>query len=246
MRALYAAFTLAREDDAVRVIVLAGEGRSFSAGHDLGSPEDIAEVEWRATSSTCAVGARSLRPLLGAAMDWRDLPKPTIAAVQGNCIYAGWSIASAMDIVVAADDARFLPHLSEFFSLPWLIGPRRAKQILFANRPLSCRQALDFGMVSEVVPAERLAERVRELALRIAANDAALVRLIKGAVNNVEDTMGFAATIRGSQAYNVLGYHGVQASHGAEADHATAAEGKRVGLSARRWRWRQRRGAVGT
>jgi enoyl-CoA hydratase/carnithine racemase len=52
--------------------------------------------------------------------------------------------------------AAFLPHLSEFFSLPWVTGPRRAKQILFANRPLSAEQALDFGMVSEVVPAGQL------------------------------------------------------------------------------------------
>jgi enoyl-CoA hydratase len=230
VRELDAAFWRAREDDGVRVIVLAGEGASFSAGHDLGSPEDIAEVEWRATSSTRAVGARSFDLYSELTMGWRDLPKPTIAAVQGNCIYAGWSIASAMDIVIAADDSRFLPHLSEFFTLPWVVGPRRAKQILFANRPLDAAQALEFGMVTEVVPAADLAAHVRELALRIAANDPALVRLIKGAVNNVEDTMGFAATIRASQAYNVLGYHGVQGSHEAGSDDATAAEGKRVRL----------------
>jgi enoyl-CoA hydratase len=231
VRELDAAFRRAREDDEVRVIVLAGEGSSFSAGHDLGSPEDIDEVEWRASAPTRAVGARSFDLYSELTMGWRDLPKPTIAAVQGNCIYAGWSIASAMDIVVAADDSRFLPHLSEFFTLPWVIGPRRAKQVLFANRPLSAERALEFGMVAEVVPAAELASHVRELARGIAANDPALVRLIKGAVNNVEDTMGFAATIRASQAYNVLGYHGVQGSSSAgESEDATAAEGKRVRL----------------
>ena len=135
-----------------------------------------------------------------------------------------------MDIIIAADDSRFLPHLSEFFSLPWVTGPRRAKQILFANRPLSAEQALDFGMVSEVVPAGQLSARVEELARQIAANDPALVRLIKGAVNNVEDTMGFAATIRASQAYNVLGYHGVQGHGDEEDDDPTTVEGKRIGL----------------
>jgi enoyl-CoA hydratase len=230
VRELDAAFKRAREDEEARVIVLAGEGASFSAGHDLGSPEDIAEVEWRASAATRAVGARSFDLYSELTMGWRDLPKPTIAAVQGNCIYAGWSIASAMDIVIAADDARFLPHLSEFFTLPWVIGPRRAKQVLFANRPLDAAKALEFGMVAEVVPAADLASHVRDLARQIAANDPALVRLIKGAVNNVEDTMGFAATIRASQAYNVLGYHGVQGSADADADDATAAEGKRVRL----------------
>jgi enoyl-CoA hydratase/carnithine racemase len=230
VRELDAALRRAREDDAVRVIVLAGEGGSFSAGHDLGSPEDVDEVEFRRTAPTRAVGARSFDLYSELTMTWRDLPKPTIAAVQGYCVYAGWSIASAMDIVIAADDAQFLPHLSEFFTLPWVIGPRRAKQVLFANRPLSAERALEFGMVAEVVPADQLAARARELALQIAANDPALVRLIKGAVNNVEDTMGFAATIRTSQAYNVLGYHGVQGSAAAEGEDATAAEGKRIGL----------------
>jgi enoyl-CoA hydratase len=231
VRELDAALRRAREDDEVRVIVLAGEGSSFSAGHDLGSPEDVDEVEFRRTAPTRAVGARSWDLYSELTMAWRDLPKPTIAAVQGNCIYAGWSIASAMDIVIAADDARFLPHLSEFFTLPWVIGPRRAKQVLFANRPLSAEQALDFGMVAEIVPADQLASRVQELARQIAANDPALVRLIKGAVNNVEDTMGFAATIRTSQAYNVIGYHGIQGSADAEGEEdATAAAGKRIGL----------------
>jgi hypothetical protein len=165
------------------------------------------------------------RPFTRFAARWQGRAKPT-----GNCIYAGWSIASAMDVVVAADDSRFLPHLSEFFTLPWVTGPRRAKQILFANRPLSAEQALDFGMVSEVVPADQLTARVEELAHQIAANDPALVRLIKGAVNNVEDTMGFAATIRASQAYNVLGYHGVQGHGDEDDDDPTTVEGKRIGL----------------
>jgi hypothetical protein len=128
------------------------------------------------------------RPFTRFAARWQGRAKPT-----GNCIYAGWSIASAMDVVVAADDSRFLPHVSEFFTLPWVTGPRRAKQILFANRPLSAEQ-------------------------------------IKGAVNNVEDTMGFAATIRASQAYNVLGYHGVQGHGDEDDDDPTTVEGKRIGL----------------
>jgi enoyl-CoA hydratase len=221
VRELDAALRRARADEEVRVIVLAGEGAAFSAGHDLGSPEEREEIEFRADAGIRAVAARSWDLYSELTMQWRNLPKPTIAAVQGYCIYAGWSIASAMDIVIASDDARFLPHLSEFFSLPWVIGPRRAKQVLFANRMLDADEALKLGMVSEVVPAEDLAARAQELALQIAANEPALLRLIKGAVNSVEDTMGFQAGIRTGQAYNVLGYHGAR-----EEDDAGESSGK--------------------
>jgi enoyl-CoA hydratase len=216
VRELDAALRRARADDEVRVIVLAGEGAAFSAGHDLGSPEEREEIEFRASAGIRAVAARSWDLYSELTMQWRDLPKPTIAAVQGYCIYAGWSIASAMDIVIASDDARFLPHLSEFFSLPWVIGPRRAKQVLFANRMLDADEALKLGMVSEVVPRDDLTARAQELALQIAANDPAVLRLIKGAVNSVEDVMGFQAGIRTGQAYNVLGYHGAREESDAE------------------------------
>ena len=192
----------------MRAIVLDGEGSSFSAGHDLGTPEEKEEIEFRNQAGIRAVGERSWDLYAELTMKWRDLPKPTIAAVQGYCIYAGWSIASAMDLVVAADDARFLPHLSEYFSLPWIIGTRRAKEVLMLNRTLDASEALALGMVTEVVPAAELADRAMELAGQIAAGDPAMMRLIKGAVNAVEDTMGFQAAVRTGQAYNVLGYFG--------------------------------------
>ena len=202
------AFSRARHDADVRAIVLGGEGTSFSAGHDLGSPEEKEEIEFRSTAGIRAVGERSWDLYAELTMRWRDLPKPTIAAVQGHCIYAGWSLASAMDFVVAADDARFVPHLSEYFSLPWIIGTRRAKEVLMLNRALDASEALELGMVTEVVPVAELADRANRLAARIAANDPAMMRLIKGAVNGVEDTMGFQAAVRTGQAYNVLGYFG--------------------------------------
>jgi enoyl-CoA hydratase len=202
------AFSAARYDAEVRAIILAGEGNSFSAGHDLGTPEEEKEIEFRQRAGIRAVGERSWDLYSELTMRWRDLPKPTIAAVQGHCIYAGWSIASAMDLVIAAEDARFLPHLSEFFSLPWIIGTRRAKEVLMLNRTLDAAEALELGMVTEVVPVGELADRAGELAAEIAAKDPAMMRLIKGAVNGVEDTMGFQATVRTGQAYNVLGFFG--------------------------------------
>ena len=80
---------------------------------------------------------------------WRDLPKPTLAAVQGMCIYGGWMIAAAMDLIVAADDARFIPFLFQYQSVPWDIGARRAKDIMWEQRLLDAAQALEAGFVSE-------------------------------------------------------------------------------------------------
>jgi enoyl-CoA hydratase len=219
------AFSKARHDDDVRAVVLDGEGSSFSAGHDLGSPEESEEIEYRSKAGIRAVGSRSWDLYSETTMRWRDLPKPTIAAVQGHCIYAGWSLASAMDIVIAADDARFLPHLSEFFSLPWIVGTRRAKEILMLERTLDAAEALALGMVTEVVPAAELTNRAMQLATEIAARDPAMMRLIKGAVNAVEDTMGFQASVRTGQAYNVLGYFGGHLEEMAAADDPAGEQG---------------------
>jgi enoyl-CoA hydratase len=204
---LDAAFTRAAADDDVRVIVLDADGSAFSAGHDLGTPDEQDESAFRARARHLEMSGRSWELYTELNLRWRELPKPTIAAVQGYCIYAGWSIASAMDIVIAADDAQFLPHLSEYFSLPWIIGPRRAKQVLFANRMLDATTALELGMASEVVPRADLSRRVDALAMQIASGDPGVLRLIKGAVNAVEDGMGFGSSIRIGQAYNVLAYH---------------------------------------
>jgi hypothetical protein len=91
---------------------------------------------------------------------WRNVPKPTIAAVQGYCIFAGWMIASACDVVIAADDAMFLPTNFQYFSVPWDLHPRKAKAILFESRFVDAKEAEELDFVSWVVPKERLQEEV--------------------------------------------------------------------------------------
>jgi enoyl-CoA hydratase len=104
------AFDAAVADSDVRVIVLAGAGEAFSAGHDTGTPEQRADEAQRPyPPGLPGQYQRGWDLNVANSMRWRDLPKPTIAAVQGYCIFGGWIIASAMDLIIAADDAKFLP-----------------------------------------------------------------------------------------------------------------------------------------
>jgi enoyl-CoA hydratase len=135
---------------------------------------------------------------------WRDIPKPTIAAVHGWCIFGGWLIASAMDLIVAADDARFLTALLQYFPLPFDVGPRKAKELLFDSRPLSAAEACELGFVNRVVPASSLEEEVTALASRIAENNAFYLRMAKLAVNSSVDAMGFRTAVQGAHSHYQL------------------------------------------
>ena len=127
------AFELAVGDHDVRVIVLAGEGPHWSSGHDLGTPPEMADREARPwEGGLLGEWHRSYELNVANSLRWRETPKPTIAAVQGYCIYGGWIVASAMDLIVAADDAKFLPGHVQYFSVPWDLGVRKTKEILCA------------------------------------------------------------------------------------------------------------------
>src|SRR5262249_51399650 len=119
-----AAFSCAVEDEVVRAIILAGAGDTFSAGHDL----SVQEAALRAQRSPGLIGRyeRVWDLYIDMGLRWRELPKPTIAAVQGYCIFGGWMIATAMDLIVAAEDARFLGSHFQYFSIPYDVSPRKA------------------------------------------------------------------------------------------------------------------------
>ena len=124
------AFDLARADDAVRVVVVRGAGGVFSTGHDLGTPEAIAYREALGAKPGIETYDQFKKYNLDLLLEWRNFPKPTIAMVEGYCIYAGWMLAAAMDVVFAADDAEFLAGFVEYMSIPWDIGIRRAKELM--------------------------------------------------------------------------------------------------------------------
>ena len=199
------AFARASKDIGVRVVVLRGDGDNFSGGHDLGSAEELADRKARPPQE--GLRGRYLRSWdinIDPTLRWRNLPKPTIAAVQGYCIFAGWMIASACDVVIAADNALFLPTNFQYFSVPWDLHPRKAKAILFESRLVDAKEAESLNFVSWVVPKERLMGEVMEYAGRVAENDPFQLRTIKLAINQAQDAQGYTGHIYGAHALHML------------------------------------------
>lgn len=205
------AFTAAVDDPEVRVIVLAGEGKDFSAGHDLGTPEQVEDMKAnprRGRSDAEKHFDYSWQQFLDMSLRWRDLPKPTVAQVHGWCIFGGWIIASSMDLVCASEDARFLTSLLQYFTLPWDIGPRKAKELLFDNHVMSAAEAHELGFVNHVWPRAELEENTLELANRIASQSTLWLRLAKLSVNQAQDAAGFRATVQAAHSnYHLTEIH---------------------------------------
>lgn len=199
------AFSRAAHDPGVRVIVLRGAGDHFSGGHDLGTPEEVADRKARpAAEGLRGRYERSWDLYVDATLRWRNVPKPTIAAVQGYCIFGGWMIASACDVIFAADDALFLPTNFQYFSVPWDMHPRKAKAILFESRLVDAREAEELGFVTWVVPRAALDTEVMEYAARVAENDPFQLRMIKLAINQAQEAQGFTGHIYAAHAMHML------------------------------------------
>ena len=193
------AFAYAGEDDSIGAIVLAGAGDHFSAGHDLGTPEEMADRELRPIEEGLrGKYRRGFDQNIDKSLRWRNLPKPTIAAVQGYCIFAGWIISSAMDVVFADEDAMFLPANFQYFSVPWEMHHRKAREILFESRFVDAQEALELGYVNRVFPKEKLEDESMAYAERVAANDPFQLRMIKLAINQMQDAQGFTQHIQGA------------------------------------------------
>lgn len=193
---LDAAFAEAMADHDVRVVVLFGSGDHWSSGHDIGTPEELADREARPyPKGVVGIHQRSWDWNVENTMRWRDLPKPTLAAVQGMCIYGGWMIAAAMDLIMAADDARFVPFLFQYQSTPWDIGARRAKNLMWEQGMLDAQQAHELGFVSDVVPLAELQAQAMAKAERIARLNPLVAQLIKRQVNDAQDAQGFRSAI---------------------------------------------------
>jgi enoyl-CoA hydratase len=204
---LDAALLRAAGDDAVKVIVLAGAGAHFSAGHDIGTPERdihkpfprVATTWWDHADKSGAEGlfVREQELYLGMCRRWRDLPKPTIAMVQGACVAGGLMLAWACDLIIAADDAFFadpvvrmgIPGV-EYFAHPFVMSPRLAKEFLFLGEKMGADRALAAGMVNRVVAAAKLRDETLAIASRMAQMPRFALALTKKAINQAEDRMG--------------------------------------------------------
>jgi len=203
---LNAALDRAAQDDEVKVVILAGADPHFSSGHDLRDSgrdrlgKELAPVgTWGGFVQPGAEGrfGREQEIYLQITRRWRNLPKPTIAQVQGKCIAGGLMLAWACDLIIASDDAQFCDPVVamgvcgvEWFVHPWELGPRKAKELLFTADSWSADEAAAFGMVNRVFPREALSESVLAIARRIADKPAFALKMTKEAVNRSVDIMG--------------------------------------------------------
>jgi enoyl-CoA hydratase/carnithine racemase len=194
IRELDTAFAAGAADPEVRVIILSGAGRAFSAGHDLEYPGYDQRYY---TDQTRLDMEREL--FVGNLLRIRNVPKPTIAQVHGHCVAAGLMLACMCDLIVCDDTARFanpvvamaMPGV-QLLVEPWELGARKAKELLFTAEALDANEAHRLGLVNRVVPAGRLHDEVTALAERIAALPPFAVRTVKKSINDALDFMGQA------------------------------------------------------
>lgn len=210
--ALDDAFMRAVNDDSVRCIVLAGEGKHFSAGHDIGTPGRDLHFEFDKrlmfpphTNKPAAelLYTREQEQYLGMCRRWREVPKPTIAMVQGACIAGGLMLAWVCDLIVASDDAFFQDPVNplmgipgvEYFAHAFELPPRVAKEFLLLGERMSAQRAYDFGMVNKIVPREELHAATSAWATKLAGQGRLGNWLCKQAVNHVEELRGKRAAM---------------------------------------------------
>ena len=204
--ALDDAFQRAIKDDAVRCIVLAGSGKHFSAGHDIGTPgRDLHKdfdnrllVPGHVNKPAAELlYTREQEQYLGMCRRWRAAPKPTVAMVQGACIAGGLMLAWVCDLIIASEDAFFqdpvvrmgIPGV-EYFAHAFELPPRVAKEFLLLGERMTAQRAYSFGMVNKVVPRDVLQAETAAVAAKLAAQPRLGAWLTKQAVNHVEELRG--------------------------------------------------------
>jgi enoyl-CoA hydratase/carnithine racemase len=206
---LDACWTRAGEDRGVKVIILRGAGKHFSAGHDLKGGDPNASEKW----TVQRIYEIETVQYIGYSLKWRNNPKPSIAAVQGVCIAGGLLLAWPCDLIVAAENAKFSDPVAamgiggvEYHGHTWELGPRLAKEILFTGRAISAEEARAVGMVNRVVPLDELESATRELALEIAKKHPWALRMAKRAVNQTLDVQGFTTAVQAVFDIHTLGH----------------------------------------
>ena len=250
---LDAALLRAATDEAVQVIVLAAAGPDFSSGHDL---KGEFELPGPPTATMTGPGAGrgpaerqfafECEAYLGLCRRWREIPKPTIAEVQGRVIAGGLMLIWPLDLVVAAGDASFCDPVTafgvngcEYFAHAWEFGARKAKELLFTGDVLTASEAKELGMVNHVVPALELTSFTMALARRIAQRPPHALRLAKMSVNRSLDAQGLQSALdlafalhQAGHANNLVRYGQLVDPNGFEAIRAGAREAeKQVGAT---------------
>jgi enoyl-CoA hydratase len=197
------ALNVAEQNKQVRIIILKGAGRAFSAGFDLNVENEMGSDDkefWR----------KELKKDFDIIMRFWDCPKPTIAAVHGYCLGSAMEMAVACDITIAAEGTRFGAPEVKFGSgivamiLPWVIGVKAAKELLLSgDDKVSGERALSLGLINRLVEPAELESETISLARSIASNDQLAVRLTKQAINKGCETMGMREAMLDALALDV-------------------------------------------
>jgi 2-(1,2-epoxy-1,2-dihydrophenyl)acetyl-CoA isomerase len=202
--------TEAQMDDSVRVIVLTGSGKAFSAGDDIsGRPVNGAAAKQLVpdigTGHRDPIGTYSALRAISQRLNWtvRELEKLTIAAINGFAIQTGMSLALSCDFRIASEDARIgsgtlrfglMPDEGGQYLLVQLLGVAKAMDFLMRNRIVSGKEAFDLGLVHEVVPSDQLLDRALELARELAEGPQVAMRMLKRSIYNAAE-MSFAGAL---------------------------------------------------
>ena len=190
-------FHEADRDPGTVVVVLRAEGRSFSAGYDIGPNPARA-----ARRGNALAWHESLTDDVALEMTPWDMKKPVIASVQGHCLGGGCELVMMCDLTVAADDALFgepeirFSNVGPALIMPFIIGLKRARELLYLGDPIDAQTALQYGMVNRVVPRAQLASATMKLARRMALISPEALAATKLAINRGADAAGLRNAIR--------------------------------------------------
>jgi enoyl-CoA hydratase len=205
---IFDALHAADRDPAVRVSILRGAGKCFSAGYDLGA--NNAEGQPYFTSAGDGFWPRHV---VHGWFDIWDLAKPVIAQVHGYCLAGGSELATACDLIYVADDAQIgyppvrLMSPPDMQYHPWLVGLRNAMELMLTGDAISGSEAARMGFANRAYPADELDAVVLEIAGRVALVPSDLQQLNKRSVHRAMEIMGARAAMRSGTEIQALGFH---------------------------------------
>ena len=216
-------------DDGARVLLVTGAGeKAFVAGADIAEMKDIPVEQAQALSEKGMCVMHAIEAL----------PVPVIALVNGYCLGGGCDLSMTCDYTVAADDAQFGEPEIEFCSappfliMPWVIGMKHTKELLLLGERIGAAEAQRIGIVNRVVPAGKLMDEARKVALRMARLPAIAMKQNKEAINRAYDMRGLMANIEYGQEMFCLTSM-AQSPEGAEFRKVAREQGLKAAI---RWR----------
>ncbi len=194
MEEFSSALDQAEQDSNVRVVIVSGAGRSFSAGYDLNEVEEFPVIDWY----------KWLSNQVSLVMKVWDIPKPVIAQVQGHCLGGACELALACDLTIAAENAQFGEPEVQIgtgpvtLMMPWIIGLKKTKELLYTGDSIGAREAERLGMVNRVVALGELESETEALARKISRVPAEVFRLTKASINRTYEIMGLQSALQGN------------------------------------------------